>query len=446
MKKFYTLFMAATIALTSQAQQALVINENFTGYTLGNLGTQGGWVQRGSGTDVQVNNSTPLLIFSPTYGSGGNYISVAQTNGIDPFKPFSTAAGIVTTSNASIFVSFVVRVSDAAKMNSAVYSLSLLDTTTGTTPLRFYIAEQQASNSTNLAFGVSVGNNNSPAYTNEVFQPNTTYLIVIRYDITTGGTSNDDVYLWVNPSTTSEPSTSSATGNTGAQEMNGTEQVYGTSIDALQISQSGSGSPIASYDGFRVAWGANSATAWSLLAPAQAPLPVQLTSFNASQDNLNNIKLVWNTAEENGIVSYVVEKSADGRTFNVIGSVTAANQKTYSFTDVQSGSDYSYYRLKMMEDDGSFKYSYIVSLKSKLSLNISLSPNPVKDRMLIQHPKVINEGHIQIVNSNGQLLKDVRVPASTVISTIDMSGFANGMYHVIFKNGPDMFTKTVLKQ
>jgi type IX secretion system substrate protein len=445
MKKIYTLFMAAAIALTSQAQ-SLVINENFTGYTLGNLGTQGGWVQSGSGTDVQVKNTTPLMIFSPTYNSGGNYISVAQTNGTDPYKPFSTVAGIPTTSNASIFVSFVVRVSDAAKVNSAVYSISLLDTTTGATPLRFYIAEEQAANSTDLAFGVSVGATNNPAYTTFSFSPNTTYLIVIRYDIATGGTGNDDAYLWVDPSTTSEPSTATATNGTGATESNGTEQAYGSTIDALQISQSGSGSPIADYDAFRVAWGANSATAWTILAPAQSPLPVQLTSFNASQDNLNNIKLVWNTAEEMGIVSYVVEKSTDGRTFNAIGSVAAANQKTYSFTDVQSGSDYSYYRLKMMENDGSFKYSYIVSLKSKLSLNISLSPNPVKEKLLIQHPKVINEGHIQIINANGQFIKDVRVPASAVISTIDMSGLANGMYHVIFRNGSDMFTKTVLKQ
>jgi hypothetical protein len=100
----------------------------------------------------------------------------------------------------------------------------------------------------------------------------------------------------------------------------------------------------------------------------------------------------------------------------------------------------------MVEQDGSFKYSFIVSLKSKLSLNISLSPNPVRSTLLIQHPKVGTEAHIEIVNNGGQLIKDIRIPASAVLTSIDMNGLATGLYHVVFKNGTDVFSKMVLKQ
>jgi hypothetical protein len=75
-----------------------------------------------------------------------------------------------------------------------------------------------------------------------------------------------------------------------------------------------------------------------------------------------------------------------------------------------------------------------------------LSPNPVKNALLVQHPKVGTEGRIQIVNANGQLIKDLRLPASAVLTTIDMTGLATGLYHVVFKNGTDVFTKMVLKQ
>ncbi len=73
-------------------------------------------------------------------------------------------------------------------------------------------------------------------------------------------------------------------------------------------------SPDADYDGLRVAAGATSALAWSNLSPVGAPLPVRLTSFNASEENFGT-KLVWNTEEESGIVSYVIEKSTDGKNF-----------------------------------------------------------------------------------------------------------------------------------
>jgi hypothetical protein len=126
--------------------------------------------------------------------------------------------------------------------------------------------------------------------------------------------------------------------------------------------------------------------------------------------------------------------------------VAAANQKTYNFTDAQPASDYIYYRLKIVEMDGTYKLSYIVSLKSKLSLNITLSPNPVRNVLMIQHPKVATDGHIQIVSADGRLIKDLRLPANAVISNVDMSGFASGLYHVVFKSGTDVFSKTVLKQ
>jgi hypothetical protein len=65
---------------------------------------------------------------------------------------------------------------------------------------------------------------------------------------------------------------------------------------------------------------------------------------------------------------------------------------------------------------------------------------------MIQHPKVNTEGHIQIFSSNGQLFKDVKLATNAVISNVDMSGFTSGLYHIVFKSGSDMFTKTVIKQ
>jgi hypothetical protein len=100
----------------------------------------------------------------------------------------------------------------------------------------------------------------------------------------------------------------------------------------------------------------------------------------------------------------------------------------------------------MVELDGTYKYSFIISLKAKLTANIALSPNPVKNMLMIQHPKAGATGHIQIISATGQLVRDIRLSANAVISNVDMSALTNGLYHVVYRNGSDMFSKTVLKQ
>jgi hypothetical protein len=438
MKKIYTFFMVYAIALTTNAQ--LVFNENFSGFTTGFLGTQGGWVQNDVGPDVRVAIDSQL--FYGGYTSGTQYIRVTDENGTDPHKLFSTP--IPTNAARFIFISFVVRVDSASQQpNLDDFSISLRNTTVpADVAARFYIAEQQGPG-TEIQFGIAAGDEN-PDYTDLDLNLSydTTYLIVIRYDVVPGD-NNDNAYLWVNPSLGSEPGVDTAD---ASQISSSGEETYGSQFNALLVTQLGEESPVADFDAFRVSHGATSLEAWTNLSPQGAPLPVRLTSFNASRDGLNNIKLVWNTAEENGVMRYVVEKSADGRDFTAIASLPATNQKTYTFTDMQPASDYTYYRIKMVDIDGSYKLSYIISLKSKLSLNILVSPNPVINRLLIQYPKVIIESRLQILNSNGQLIKDFRLPANSVMTTIDLHGLANGLYYVIYKNGTDVFTKMVLKQ
>jgi hypothetical protein len=438
MKKIYSFVMVSIIALTTNAQ--LVFNENFTGYTNGNLNTQGGWVPGNGTPDVQVNNASPL--YYSGYTSGTQYIQVSNTDGKDPQKSFSLP--IPTTSARFIFMSFVVRVSSASPSNNSEFSVALLGNSNYVA--RFYVEKNSANGNNTLAFGIGAGNE-TPSFTGFTYNVNETHLIVIRYDVI-AGSNNDNVYLWVDPTPLStEPTAGSALvshlGSNG--EIN-----YGNSLDALKIFQSttsngNTATPVADFDAFRVAHGATSLDAWNNLSPTGASLPVILTSFNATDDGLST-KLVWNATEENGVANYVIEKSTDGRTFTAIGTVKATSQKTYSFTDGSSSDNNSYYRLKMVDIDGAFKYSYIVSIKSKLNTNISLSPNPVKNNLMIQHPKVITEGHIQVFSSNGQLLKDVRLAANAVISNVDMSGFTSGLYHIVFKSGSDMFNKTVIKQ
>lgn len=153
--------------------------------------------------------------------------------------------------------------------------------------------------------------------------------------------ATDNAWLWVNPSLSSEATTASA----NASILGAIEVDFGSQLTALEVSQSSNQNSLdAAYDAFRVANGSTSAAAWTNLSPAGATLPVVLTSFNASTEGLNT-KLVWNTADEVNIDNYVVERSADGRTYTTIGIVKAANQRTYSSCNASNGPRYKAARL-----------------------------------------------------------------------------------------------------
>lgn len=118
--------------------------------------------------------------------------------------------------------------------------------------------------------------------------------------------------------------------------------------------------------------------------PAQSTLPVRLLSFNASYRNQQTL-LTWTSEAEVAFEKYVVERSADGTNYQPVGERAASGSTArvdYSFVDdlsAENGSQY-FYRLRMVDIDGTFKFSSVLLVKREHK-NISalaISPNPVR--------------------------------------------------------------------
>jgi hypothetical protein len=94
--------------------------------------------------------------------------------------------------------------------------------------------------------------------------------------------------------------------------------------------------------------------------------PVELLSFTGSKV-ADHITLMWVTALEENSSYFSIEKSDDGINFSEIGTVNAqgnsSNPVTYEFEDRQFNSG-SYYRLRMVDKDGSYKYSSVQFLET----------------------------------------------------------------------------------
>lgn len=158
-------------------------------------------------------------------------------------------------------------------------------------------------------------------------------------------------------------------------------------------------------------------------------LPVEMTFFTANPKE-NQVYLDWQTASELNNLGFDVEKSTDGRSWEMIGFVegneTSIEVNTYQFIDESPAKGINYYRLKQTDIDGAFEYSQIRSVVYNDNVDeIGVYPNPIKDILTVDLGN--NIATIQVFDLTGRLVTST-LNNKDSIQTIDFSNFENGVY------------------
>ncbi|MFP5041294.1 choice-of-anchor V domain-containing protein [Parasediminibacterium sp. JCM 36343] len=114
------------------------------------------------------------------------------------------------------------------------------------------------------------------------------------------------------------------------------------------------------------------------------PTPVKLASFGVVALG-TKAKVSWVTATEINSDYFEIEKSIDGATFTFVGKVSAAGNSsaTIAYSYIDDASTFHgtvYYRLKIVDKDGSSTYSTLQSVSLQASKNAitNVYPNPIK--------------------------------------------------------------------
>jgi hypothetical protein len=115
-------------------------------------------------------------------------------------------------------------------------------------------------------------------------------------------------------------------------------------------------------------------------------LGVGITNFNGNKSGNDNL-LNWN-AITGSTERFEVEYSIDGSTYINIATVFAqqgnGDVKNYSFTHTQPPAKVSWYRLKIINADGSFKYSDAIIIRDELKYIVYPAyPNPFDQQTTI---------------------------------------------------------------
>lgn len=160
-------------------------------------------------------------------------------------------------------------------------------------------------------------------------------------------------------------------------------------------------------------------------------LPLNLVSFSGYM-NQNDVPLQWITENEVSTRNFDVQRSTDGIQFSTVGQVSSYNlsqRSSYYFTDrniAALNTDRIYYRLKMIDQDGRFTYSNILRFNMKAGNMLSLSPNPVRDRLEISGFRGNGTYEAVITDMTGKKVLQTMISAGN--HTINTGTLAKGMY------------------
>jgi hypothetical protein len=172
------------------------------------------------------------------------------------------------------------------------------------------------------------------------------------------------------------------------------------------------------------------AVSWS------SPLPLDLMSFTATKSSDVAALISWTTANEQNTDRFIVERSSDTRLWNAIGSIKAAGnstgEKNYGLTDAHPLNNVNYYRLRILDQNGSYSVSFIRQLTFEGFRNaVSFAPNPATSHSTLSMLEPLaGAAMIKVWNSMGQLVIKNILPAGTTKYDLDLHNIAKGIYLV----------------
>jgi len=134
-------------------------------------------------------------------------------------------------------------------------------------------------------------------------------------------------------------------------------------------------------------------------------LPVVIKDFTGIAQDGKNL-LQWVVEQEQGLSRYELERSENGTAYSKIYTIAAQDRSSYSYIDNQPFYE-GYYRLKMIDVDGTVKYSTVVFLRQALqNAAFKVMGNPFKESIVLNY-KIPQQGIISLLlyNQSGSLIK-----------------------------------------
>ncbi|MES2836569.1 MAG: T9SS type A sorting domain-containing protein [Bacteroidota bacterium] len=169
------------------------------------------------------------------------------------------------------------------------------------------------------------------------------------------------------------------------------------------------------------------------------PLPVKLAELTATcNDDVITVK--WSTSSEKAASTFTLEKSNNGREYTEVRVVKAAGtsnvEQYYSAVDSKPFEGTTYYRLKIIDQNGMIDYTKVIEAVSpcvKGNETFYIFPNPARtEAKVVFTAASAGVAIVKVKNAVGQevILNKVETVVGENTCNLNLNGFATGVYMV----------------
>ena len=187
-------------------------------------------------------------------------------------------------------------------------------------------------------------------------------------------------------------------------------------------------------------------------------LPIELDYF-VGELNENTVDLEWNVLSQRNNDYFTIERSVNGKDFEVLGTVdgegTTTKKKKYRFSDDKPLIGLSYYRLKQTDFDGKMESFNVIAINYSPKVDHvkieSVYPNPFTSDFNIKYAmSTAGQIEITLANSNGIVVFKEEVYANEGANKYQYYAdydLPKGMYFLsIVQDGKTMTSSKLIKQ
>lgn len=183
---------------------------------------------------------------------------------------------------------------------------------------------------------------------------------------------------------------------------------------------------------------------------AGGALPATFVSLSAKTSGGSNI-ISWTTSAEINIDHYEMDRSADGRNFTHIGSITPienGTSHTYQFVDAQPLAGSNYYKIVIVDRDRKTHASPSLNVAGNNShTGIIKAFSSGSSVYTTVQSAIAQNWQIQIINSMGSTIwkGTRRIDAGTSTLSLPVTIASTGVYHLQMTNGSEVYSQSFIR-
>jgi hypothetical protein len=213
----------------------------------------------------------------------------------------------------------------------------------------------------------------------------------------------------------------------------------GTTGDQVTILKSTSLTGTFSSNNLPAGWGVfyNLPATGDVTVAYLSTLPLTLIDFTVVKMG-EKATASWTTTDEINVDHFELERS-NGGPFQQVATIVATNtagDHQYQFTDPFPQTGRNSYRLKMVDIDGKYTYSPVISISfdKAASMIAAIYPNPTKDILNIVVAETVDDLSVQVISQDGKIVLTKLLPTRGV-HELSLSALSAGIYFIKTNRG-----------